>query len=214
MAIQPISKAPIQYMASSTALATGYFLKGYAKDTNDPLSMYTDTTGATSLAKCKLNTLAYPLSNPSDDTTVFIPHFNQDFKLALYTNETDADADTFANAVWVVDDISLGARFSPLEITSDTTLTITHDCNFIVVTGSNNVDITVPPEASEDLGYGFTCVIRHDGTGTLTIVAGSDVTVVAPAGGTLVVPSNGTVQLFYAAITTDRWFLYGQVNET
>ena len=107
MAYVPVSNTVPQYSASGTALASGYYLKGYATGTTTPLSMATDDTGGTLLAKCLLNTAGYPLSNPADDTSVFIPHFNAKFKLALYTNATDADNDTTANATWVVDAIPI-----------------------------------------------------------------------------------------------------------
>jgi len=48
---------------------------------------------------------------------VFIPHIDQTYKLALYTNATDADANTFGNAVWVIDALAVGeatsSRFTP-----------------------------------------------------------------------------------------------------
>ncbi len=107
MAYDPVSKTVPQYQVDGNTIAAGYFLKGYSTGTTTPLSMATDDTGGTLIAKCKLNTAGYPLSNPADDTTVFIPHFNAAFKLALYTNATDADNNTTANAVWVVDKIPI-----------------------------------------------------------------------------------------------------------
>jgi hypothetical protein len=64
--------------------------------------MATDSTGGTTLAKCALNSLGYPVNGSN---AVFIPHIDQTYKLALYTNATDADANTLANAVWVIDDL-------------------------------------------------------------------------------------------------------------
>jgi len=106
VAYTPVSGTVPQYQVDGNTIAAGYFLKGYTTGTTTPLSMATDVDGGTLIAKCKLNTQGYPLSNPSDDTTVFIPHFNQEYKLALYTNATDADNNTTANADWVVDKIS------------------------------------------------------------------------------------------------------------
>ena len=88
------------------AAASGYYLKGYAAGTTTPLSMGTDATPTATLVKCKLNSTGYPISNDADETTVFIPHFNASYKLILYVNSTDADANTTANAAWVVDNIS------------------------------------------------------------------------------------------------------------
>lgn len=107
MPYQPISNTVPQYAASGSGLANAYYLKGYEAGTTTPLSMGTDATPTSTLAKCKLNSSGYPISNSSDETTVFIPYFNADYKLVLYSSETDADNNTFANAVWVVDNIGI-----------------------------------------------------------------------------------------------------------
>jgi len=103
MAYAPVSGTVPQYQVDGDTIAAGFYLKGYTTGTTTPLSMATDLDGGTLLAKCKLNTAGYPLSNEADNTTVFIPHFNATYKLALYVNATDADNNTTANAVWVVD---------------------------------------------------------------------------------------------------------------
>ena len=101
MAWNPISGTVPQYHVNG-APATDYYLKGYAVGGTTPLSMATDSTGGTTLAKCKINSAGYPVNGSN---AVFIPHFNANYKLALYTNATDADANTTANATWVVDAI-------------------------------------------------------------------------------------------------------------
>ena len=103
MSYRPISLTVPQYSKDGDELAAAYYLKGYEAGTSTALSMGTDYTGATTLAKCKLNTAGYPLSNAVDDTSVFIPHFDENYKLALYPTEADADANT--NAVWTVDNL-------------------------------------------------------------------------------------------------------------
>lgn len=99
MAWAPISNTVPQYYASGAA-ASGYYLKFYQSGTTTATNMATDSTGGTTLAKCEINSAGYPVNGSGD---VFIPHIDQNYKLALYTNATDADADTTANAVWVVD---------------------------------------------------------------------------------------------------------------
>lgn len=96
----PISGTVPQYQKSDGTLASGYYLKFYAAGTTTPLSMATDSTGGTTLAKCQINSSGYPINGSSD---VFIPHISKDYKIVLYKNSTDADADTTANAEWVVD---------------------------------------------------------------------------------------------------------------
>jgi hypothetical protein len=62
--------------------------------------MATDSTGGTTLAKCQINSSGYPINGSGD---VFIPHISKDYKIVLYKNSTDADADITGNAEWVVD---------------------------------------------------------------------------------------------------------------
>jgi hypothetical protein len=89
--------------------------------------MGTDSTPTATLAKCKLNTRGEPISNDADETTVFIPHFNASYKIVLYVNSTDADNNTTANAVWVVDNIS--GVFDASDITYTANATVTQKLN-------------------------------------------------------------------------------------
>jgi len=98
----PISGSVPQYQAADGSLASGYYLKTYSAGTTTPLSMATDSTGGTTLAKAQINTAGYPINGSGD---VFIPHVSQSYKIVLYKNATDADNDTTGNADWVVDNI-------------------------------------------------------------------------------------------------------------
>ena len=103
MAWSPISNTVPQYSKNAGgAAAADYYLKFYADGTTTPINMATDSTGGTTLAKCQLDSLGYPTT---DGSTVFVPHIDQDYKLALYTNSTDADNNTLASAAWVVDNL-------------------------------------------------------------------------------------------------------------
>jgi|GEM_PF-3786878 len=82
-----------------------------------------------------------------------------------------------------------------------------------VITGSGTVNVTIPPVSTIDLEAGFIAHIRHDGTGTLTIVEGSGVTAQPPNNGTLVIPADGTVSIYYPSITSNRWVVFGQVTD-
>lgn len=105
MAYTPVSGSPIQYSNESNELASGYYLKFYIANTTTPLSMATDSTGGTLLAKCKLNANGMPITNPLDDTTTFIPYIDQRFRYVIYKNEADADANTTANAFENIADV-------------------------------------------------------------------------------------------------------------
>src|SRR3990167_3876135 len=95
MAWNPISGTVPQYSKDGDELATGYYLKFYAAGTSTAINMATDNTGATLIAKCQLNSLGNPVTAGN---AVFIPHINQDYKIALYPTSADADANT--NGIW------------------------------------------------------------------------------------------------------------------
>ena len=98
----PITRTPIQYEKTDGNPANGYYLKFYLGGTTTPTVIATDSTGATQIAKCKLNENGYPISNPSDETSIFIPHVNSSFasfRYVIYLNAADADANNFASAV-------------------------------------------------------------------------------------------------------------------
>lgn len=114
MAWNPISGTVPQYEAAGVA-ASGHYLKFYGAGTTTAIVMSTDSTGGTTLAKSQLNSEGYPLNGSS---AIFIPHIAQSYKIVLYANETDADANTFGNAVWNVDNLSVvdGGNSSSYEL--------------------------------------------------------------------------------------------------
>lgn len=107
MAWLPISGTIPQYSTAANALAGDYWLKFYESGTATPTNMATDATGATELAKCKLSSDGYPISNSLDETTRFIPHIDKNYRIILYTNETDADNNATANAAFNIDGMVL-----------------------------------------------------------------------------------------------------------
>ena len=68
--------------------------------------MATDSTGGTLLVKAKLSDSGFPISNPLDNSTVFIPHMNANYRLVVYLNETDADANDTASAYVNIPNVS------------------------------------------------------------------------------------------------------------
>ena len=102
MTWNPISTITQYAKNAGGAAALDYYLKFYAAGTSTPIVMAADSTGAPTLAKCQLNSLGYPINGSS---AVFVPHIDQDYRLVLYTNSTDADANTFGNAAWDVDNL-------------------------------------------------------------------------------------------------------------
>lgn len=102
MAYVPISRFPFQYFKLDGNPANGYYLKFYQANSSTPINMQTDAGGATSLAKCKLNEYGFPISNPNDNSTVFIPHLSTTyttFRFVLYASAADADANNVTSGL-------------------------------------------------------------------------------------------------------------------
>lgn len=106
MAYNPVSGFTLQTIKQNGQTAEGYYLKFYIANTTTALSMATDATGGTLLSECKLNDNGMPISNPLDNSTVFIPHVNQNYRLVIYRNKTDADANDTAAAFVNIPDVS------------------------------------------------------------------------------------------------------------
>lgn len=120
MTYSPISGTPPQYQKRlDGTLASDYWLKFYQAGTATPLSAATGPSAVTLLAKIKLNDGGYPISNPLDNETVFIPYLNQDYKIVLFKSEADADANATGNADFVIDDVQLEI---PVLATSDSAI--------------------------------------------------------------------------------------------
>lgn len=132
MTWRPVSGQPVQYSTANNEIASGYYIKFYSGGGLTPISMATDFTGGTTLAKAKLNTKGYPISNPLDDTTVFIPHVEIDYRIVLYKNEADADNNATANAEWNIpwierDTVILGSTDDIVAKGTTTTLQMLDD---------------------------------------------------------------------------------------
>lgn len=98
MAYNPISGFTLQIVTQAGEVASDYYLKFYEANTTTPLSMATDSAGGTLLVKAKLSDSGFPISNPLDNSTVFIPHMNANYRMVVYTSEADADANNTAAA--------------------------------------------------------------------------------------------------------------------
>lgn len=99
MSFTPISNTAPQYEENGIA-ASGFYIKLYESGTTTPTAMATDSTGATLLDKCQLNSEGYPINGSG---AVFIPHINVEYKIALFRNEDDANNNNLANAAWDID---------------------------------------------------------------------------------------------------------------
>jgi len=97
----PISKTVPQYVDSNGDPYSGAVIKAYQAGTSTPTNFATDNTGGTAVGSIALNAAGYPEVSGN----VVIPHIDQDYKLALYADQTAADADS--GAIWTVDNIDV-----------------------------------------------------------------------------------------------------------
>jgi hypothetical protein len=124
--------------------------------------MATDSTGGTTLDKCQLDSSVYPTT---DGSTQFIPHVNQKYKIVLYKNSTDADANTTGNADWVINAVEQPNTISNSEIifetvaamVASTTLSIGDHVRTLGYTaigdgGGNEYDIVAAATGTDDGG--------------------------------------------------------------
>ncbi len=81
-----------------------YWMKAYEQGTTTALSMATDATGGTTLAKCQLDAEGFPITSSN---VRFIPYLNAAYDLWLFPTATEADADLTANAIQIADNIDL-----------------------------------------------------------------------------------------------------------
>lgn len=98
MAYAPLSGYLTQLITQTGQVASDYYIKFYVANTTTPLSMATDQGAGTLLVKAKFNSNGMPISNPLDDSTEFIPHLNQAYRLVVYTSAGDADANDTASS--------------------------------------------------------------------------------------------------------------------
>lgn len=101
MAWYPIAFLPPQYENPSGVPYSGAVLKAYAAGTNTNIPLAIGYTGVTTAASLALNAAGYPVYNGN----VVIPHVQENYKLALYPNQSAADADS--GALWTVDNIQI-----------------------------------------------------------------------------------------------------------
>ena len=175
MAYFPISGTVPQYMKNATETASEFFLKGFIANSATPLSMGTDGIPTNTLVKCKLNSDGNPISDPLNETTEFIPYFNQSYKLSLFPTQVDADAGT--NAVWTVDNIEGVFNASDIEYTS--TATVKQKLDNLDV--GDLADLKLLPSAQ--LVVGDSIRVTDDGVGGIFRVKSGNVT---DNGGTLI----------------------------
>jgi len=100
MSYAPIALTIPQYDSETLS---SWWLKAYEQGTVTPLSMATDATAGTLLAKCQLDSEGFPITAGA---ARFIPFINGDYDLWLFPTESEADFDDTTNAIQFADNLN------------------------------------------------------------------------------------------------------------
>lgn len=200
MPYMPVAGYALQTMTQAGEVASGYYLKFYEANTTTPLSMATDSAGSTLLVKAKLNDNGMPISNPLDNTTVFIPFVNQAYRLVIYTSEADADANNTASAFVNIASTPLVQYESQL-LSNRYFMTYGGTPNAITLTSLNKSPDTA---YATGLEYRFKATATNTGSATINVDGLGNKTCKLPDGGDL---TSG-----YISITTETTCYYDGAN--
>ena len=105
MAWSKIDGTVTQIMEANVA-ANGYVVKFYDAGTTTPQAVATDDTGGTTATNFLINSEGYITHSGSE----IIPHTQSDYKIVLYLNQADADADDTGSAVYIIDNVQGAAN--------------------------------------------------------------------------------------------------------
>ena len=106
--------APISQISTTYDQYPNYWLKGYAQGTATPISMATDSTGGTLLAKAEISaggTVPIGFIKTAGDA-IFIPYYSEAYDLFLFPTEAEADANDTSNAIQVADNMAFLVDFA------------------------------------------------------------------------------------------------------
>jgi len=153
----PISGRPLQETESGNQ-ASGYVLKFYEPGTTTPLTMATDDTGGTTTTSFLLDTQGYT----TNGGVIVTPHSTQSYKIILYLNQTDADADDTGSAVYVVDDISVAEPYLGVPSNDGDSLQSTiagvRSWGTVSAVGAVPNVVTITSDTTYNLGAGVTAI--------------------------------------------------------
>jgi len=107
MAWEPIAGTLPQFTESGNQ-AAAYVLKFYEVGTTTPLTVSSTSSGTPTTTDFLLDSEGYLTLS----STRVIPHVQTPYKLIMYLNQTDADANNTGSAVWTIDNITLGTDIS------------------------------------------------------------------------------------------------------
>lgn len=133
----PIGYTVPQYEDANGNPYSGAVLKAYRAGTSTPISMATDYTGGTLVSTATLNATGYPTTSGN----VFIPHFDENYKLALYPSSAAAASNT--GAIWTIDNLQVSSASASGQLTdvaSATTISLNDDTtDYFNITGTTTI---------------------------------------------------------------------------
>jgi len=100
-----MSFAPVSLIMPQYSIYALWYLKAYEQGTTTPLSMATDATGATTLAKAQIDSEGFPLSAVG---TRFIPYIDGDYDLWVIPTEKQANKNILVDAFQLADNLNTG----------------------------------------------------------------------------------------------------------
>ena len=125
---------PAQQLSTTYEDYPGYFLKCYLQGTTTPLSMATDSTGGTLLAKAEVSsggTVQIGFIKTAGGA-IFQPYLNSPYDAWLFPTSSEADVNDTSNAVMIADNVDLEQATAGLEKTFDTVAAMVADTSLIV----------------------------------------------------------------------------------
>ena len=111
MAYRPTSGTLEQHKKANSTFALNYYLKYYAAGTTTAISCAANSSATDEnnqpqlLAKVRINENGYPVNASGGE---MVPHVDQAYKVVMFKNAADADADNVSAAYWMVDNLSPG----------------------------------------------------------------------------------------------------------
>lgn len=111
---------PVGFLAPQYENYPNYWLKFYQPSTTTPIAMATDATGATTLAKSRVNLDGFLVT---DGGSIFIPYLETAYDAYLFPSEDEADANTTVNAIRVANNV-LPNSINESDITEDVSINI------------------------------------------------------------------------------------------
>jgi len=181
--------------------AAGMVFKFYEPGTVTPLTVATDSTGGTTTTDFLLDSQG----RTTLSSVIVIPHVNQTYKVLLYLNQTDADADDTGSAVYSQDNITIPAGDS---IISNRNRIVNGGCN--VQDGSSVASITTSYQAgtcNNFQGKGNATVAAGSGTFGATLSAGiprlNEFGGIAVKFGAITCASGGVLDVAYDMVSAD-----------